>query len=166
LPIKRCKTVAILGTASIGKRSLFLVVLKSLIEDPTKFGLKTSSFYFQTIVGGFWLYDHVQGNDFNVRLLVQLDGTIPLFADMETDQTAPKEHAGVSIFFSPLRSSCYKEVTKSCWLKVMPTWSGEEQADLFNSPQFESEYGKQVAERAYDNMFYSGGSIATISKWR
>lgn len=41
LPNKPCKTIAILGTAGIGKSSLFLVVLKLLFEDPTKFGLET-----------------------------------------------------------------------------------------------------------------------------
>ena len=51
LPLKKRKTVAILGTAGIGKSSLFMVVLKLLIEDPTKFELSTRSFYFQTVPG-------------------------------------------------------------------------------------------------------------------
>jgi hypothetical protein len=44
LPKKSRKTIAILGTAGIGKSSLFLVVLKLFLEDPTRFGLKTRSF--------------------------------------------------------------------------------------------------------------------------
>jgi len=162
LPRKRCKTFAILGTAGIGKSSLFLVVLKFLLEEPTKFGHTTRSFYFQTFPGEIWLYRHVHANDFNVSFVEKgerLDVSIPLFADMETEQGSPKEHAGVSLIFSSFRLSRYKEITKNGWQKVMPTWSADEQTDLFNSPQFAREFGKEVAERAYDNIFYFGGSI-------
>lgn len=108
LPRKRCKTVAILGTAGIGKSSLFLVVLKLLLEDPTKLGLQTRSFYFQTLPGVIWLYHHDHANEFSVHLVErsdQLDATIPLFADMETEHGSPKEHAGISLIFTSFRPS-------------------------------------------------------------
>jgi len=41
---------------------------------------------------------------------------------------------------------------------VMPNWSADEQADYVNSPQFEREYGKEVAQRA-NNISSFGGSI-------
>eukprot|EP00981_Chlorochromonas_danica_P005671 scaffold1170_cov158-Ochromonas_danica.AAC.24 len=45
----RSKTIAILGTAGIGKSALFLVILKRLLENPSTLGLTTRSFYYQTI---------------------------------------------------------------------------------------------------------------------
>ena len=162
LPRKRCKTVAILGTAGIGKSSLFLVVLKLLLEDPTKLGLETRSFYFQTLPGVIWLYHHDHTNEFSVRLVErsdQLDETIPLFADMETEHGSPKEHVGISLIFSSFRPSRFKEVTKNGWRKVLHTWSAEEQANFFHSQQFKSEYGQEVAQRASSNLALFGGSI-------
>ena len=158
LSLKDKKTVAILGTAGIGTSSLFLIVLKLLIEDPTKFGLSARSFYFQTLPGEICLYRHVHANDFSVHKCEELDESIPLFADMEIEQV-PKEHAGVSLIFSSFRASRYHELTKQGWRKVMPTWSADEQADLFSSAQFQSEHGKEVAQRAYENILYFGGSI-------
>jgi hypothetical protein len=162
LPVKHCKTFAILGTAGIGKSAFFLVVLKLLLEDPENFGLTTRSFYFQTVPGVIWLYRHVRANDFSVCIVERgtwLDASIPLFADMEDEQGSPKEHAGVSLIFTSFRLSHYKELTKMGWQKVMPTWSAEEQGVVFNSAQFQSEHGEQVAQRAYDNCLYFGGSI-------
>jgi len=158
LPIKKRKTVAILGTAGIGKSSLFMVVLKLLIEDPTKFELSTRSFYFQTVPGEIWLYRHEHANKFSVHKCERLDASIPLFADMETMQ-GPKEHAGISLIFTSFCPSRYYELTKKGWHKVMPTWSADEQADLFSSAQFQSKRGKEVAQRAYGNILYLGGSI-------
>jgi hypothetical protein len=77
---------------------------------------------------------------------------------METDQ-GPKEHAGVSLIFTSFRRTRYYELTKKGWRKVMPTWSADEQAELFSSAQFQSEYDKEVVQRAYKNIFYLGGSI-------
>jgi len=162
LPLKVRKTIAILGTAGIGKSSLFLVILKLLLDDPTKFGLTTRSFYFQTLPGEIWLYHHDHANEFSVHLVErseQLDATIPLFADMETELGSPKEHAGISLIFTSFRPSRYKELTKKGWRKVMPTWSADEQAQYFNSPQFKSEYSDEKAQRAYDNIQFFGGSI-------
>ena len=48
LPIKPCKTIAMLGTAGIGESSLFLVLLLLLLDTPRQFGLATRSFYYQT----------------------------------------------------------------------------------------------------------------------
>eukprot|EP00981_Chlorochromonas_danica_P002512 scaffold486_cov168-Ochromonas_danica.AAC.2 len=45
----RSKTIAILGTEGIGKSALFLVILKSLLKNPSTLGLTTRSFYYQTI---------------------------------------------------------------------------------------------------------------------
>ena len=42
---------------------------------------------------------------------------------------------------------------------MLPTWSTEKQSEYFRSPQFESEYSKEVAQRAYENIGYFGGSI-------
>ena len=42
---------------------------------------------------------------------------------------------------------------------MLPTWSDEEQSEYFRSPQFESEYSKEVVQRAYENIGYFGGSI-------
>ena len=80
---KACKTFAILGTAGIGKSSLFMVVLKLLLEDPAKFGLKTRSFYFQTRQGKIRLYVPPRGleESFFVRFVPadeELDAAIPL----------------------------------------------------------------------------------------
>eukprot|EP01031_Cornospumella_fuschlensis_P034679 gene34679-41995_t len=111
LPRKHCRTIAILGTAGIGKSSLFLVLLKMLFEDPSQFGLATRSFYFQTLPSDL------------------------------------AEHAGISLIFTSFRPSRFKEITKNGWNKVMPTWSADEQAEYFNSTQFESEYSKEVAKR-------------------
>lgn len=162
LPRKHCKTIAILGTAGIGKSSLFLVLLKLLLDDPSQFGLTTRSFYFQTLPGEMWLYSHVDATEFIVYFVErgeQLDEAVPLFADMETEHGSPKEHAGISLIFTSFRPSRFKEITKNGWRKVMPTWSADEQADFFNSTQFESEHGKEVAQRAYDNIQFFGGSI-------
>jgi hypothetical protein len=78
---------------------------------------------------------------------------------METDIGSPTEHGGISFIFTSFRPSRYKELTKSGWRKIMPTWSADEQADFFNSPQFEMDYGLEVAQRAFGNIPYFGGSI-------
>jgi len=121
LPRKARKIIAILGTAGIGKSSLFLVILKLLLEDPTQFGLMTRSFYYQTARDKTRLYHHESGTSFSV-CFVQADeelyATIPLFADMETDD-APTEHAGISLIFTSFRPSRFKEVTKNGWRKVL-----------------------------------------------
>ena len=161
LPLKARKTIAILGIAGIGKSSLFLVILKLLLEDPTQFGLTTRSFYYQTARDKTRLYRHESGTSFSVRFVQadeELDATIPLFADMET-YDAPTEHVGVSLIFTSFRPSRYKEVTKNGWRKILPTWSAEEQANFFRSPQFESEHGQNVAQRAYSNITFFGGCI-------
>eukprot|EP01035_Chromulina_nebulosa_P001490 gene1490-1994_t len=162
LPMRGRKTIAVLGTAGIGKSSLFLVILKLLLDDPTKLGLTTRTFYFQTYPGEIWLYRHDHANEFGVNLVEnsqQLDANIPLFADMETEMGSPKEHAGISIIFTSFRPSRYQELTKNGWQKVMPTWSADEQAQYFHSPQFKSEYSDETAQRAYDNIQFFGGSI-------
>ena len=161
LPQKNCKTVAIMGTTGIGKSSLFLVLLKLLFDDPGKFELKTRSFYFQTLPGEIWLYRHVHASQFSKHFVErgeELDESIPLFADMETEGR-PYEHTGISFIFTSFKPSGFKELTKQGWRKVMPTWSGQELMNFFNSQQFQSEYGKVVAERAYENIRYFGGSI-------
>ena len=161
LPRKPGKTIAILGTAGIGKSSLFLVLLKLLLDDPSQFGLATRSFYYQSLPGEIILFHHVHANEFSEHLLKRgerLDETFPLFADMETEQ-GPKEHGGISLIFTSFRPSRYKELTKNGWQKILPMWSTEEQADFFSSRQFEREHGKEVAERAYENIRYFGGSI-------
>lgn len=162
LPLKICKTFAILGTAGIGKSSLFFVLLKMLIQDPSQFGLSTRSFYFQTRDEVIWLYRHVHGTEFSPHFVdrgEELDEAVPLFADMETEHGSPKEHAGISFIFTSFRPSRFKELTKKGWRKVMPTWSADEQADYFNSTQFESEYSKEVGLRAYNNIQFFGGCI-------
>ena len=154
LPKKWCPAVAILGTAGIGKSSLFLVVLKLLLEDPARFGLSTRSFYFQTRQDNVWLYQHEVKDSFSCRVVPhdeQLDESIILFADMETD-VSPFEHGGISLIFTSFKPSRFKELTKSGWRKIMPTWSADEQVNFFNSPQFEMEYGREVAQRACDNI--------------
>eukprot|EP01039_Chlorochromonas_danica_P001152 gene1152-1257_t len=78
---------------------------------------------------------------------------------METMDGSPNGHLGVSLIFTAFRLSHFKQLTKNGWRKVMPTWSAEEQADFFNSKQFEREYGKEAALRAYDNMHFFGGTI-------
>jgi len=161
LPRKPCKTIAILGTAGIGKSSLFLVLLMLLLDDPSQFGLATRSFYYQTLPGEITLFHHVHANEFIEHFVERgerLDETFPLFADMETEQ-GPKEHAGISLIFSSFRPSRYKELTKNGWQKILPMWSTEEQADFFSSRQFEREHGKEVAQRAYESIRYFGGSI-------
>ena len=128
---------------------MFLVVLKSLLDDPTIFGLATRSFYFQTEPSEIWLYHHEGANSFSVRMLQRgevLDASIIFFADMVYG--SPKEHAGICLIFASISRSSYREVTKNGWQKMIPTWSADEQAVYFNSPQFQSEYGKEVAQRA------------------
>jgi hypothetical protein len=167
LPKLHCKTIAVLGTAGIGKSSLFLVLLKMLLDDPNQFGLASRSFYFQTRDEVIWLYRHVHATEFSLRFVErgeQLDEAIPLFADMETENGSPKEHAGISLIFTSFRPSRFKELTKNGWRKVMPTWSADEQAEYFSSTQFESEYSKEEAQRAYDNIEYFGGSIRSNIK--
>ena len=162
LPVKHCKTIAILGTAGIGKSSLFLVVLKMLLEDPAHLLSTTRSFYYQTRQDKTRLYHHEVGNTFSSRFVPvgeQLDASIILFADMETADGSPTEHAGISFIFTSFKPSRFKEITKNGWHKVMPTWSADEQAEYFNSTQFEEEYSKGVAQRAYDNILFFGGSI-------
>ena len=160
--IKLCKAVAILGTAGIGKSSLFMLLLKKLIENPIQFGLQTKSFYHQTRPDTIMLYQYENGNIFSCRSVPVgefLDESIILFVDMETMEGSPNEHAGISLIFTSFRASHYKELTKNGWQKVMPTWSANEQAEYFNSPQFEADYGVGVAERAYGNISFYGGSI-------
>jgi len=89
----------------------------------------------------------------------RLNDSFPLFADMESDDGSPREHIGISLIFTSFRPSRYKELTKNGWQKMLPTWSTEEQYEYFRSPQFESEYSKEVAQRAYENIWYFGGSI-------
>ena len=50
------------------------------------------------------------------------------------------------------------------WQKMLPTWSDEEQSEYFRSPQFESEYSKEVVQRAYENIGYSVDPFEGISK--
>lgn len=162
LPRKRCKTIAILGTAGIGNSSLFLVLLQLLLEDPSQFGLKSRSFYYQTRPDVTWLYNHEFGSAFSVRFVPvgeRLDASILLFTDIETTDGSPTEHGGVSIIFTPFRPSRFKELTKNGWRKVMPPWSANEQTAFFQSSHFEHEYGEGVAQRAYENMEFFGGSI-------
>ena len=162
LNLNKRKTFAILGTAGIGKSSMLLVVLKLLFEDPTKFGLKARSFYFQSYPDHAQFYHHDRANEFSVRKvdnLSDLDAAIPLFADMVTMDGCPFEHAGISLIFTSFRPSRYKELTKMGWHKVMPTWSADEQAVFFSSAQFRKQYGEQVAQCAYENIVYFGGSI-------
>eukprot|EP01031_Cornospumella_fuschlensis_P027412 gene27412-33107_t len=162
LTLKHCKTVAILGTTGIGKSSLFLVMLKMLLENPADVLSTTRSFYYQTRQDTTMLYHHEVGNTFSSRFVPvgeQLDASIILFADMATAEGSPTEHAGISFIFSSFRPSRFKEITKNGWHKVMPTWSADEQAEYFNSTQFEEEYNKGVAQRAYDNILLFGGSI-------
>eukprot|EP00597_Dinobryon_sp_UTEXLB2267_P005989 CAMPEP_0170079606 /NCGR_PEP_ID=MMETSP0019_2-20121128/15937_1 /TAXON_ID=98059 /ORGANISM="Dinobryon sp., Strain UTEXLB2267" /LENGTH=175 /DNA_ID=CAMNT_0010293131 /DNA_START=264 /DNA_END=792 /DNA_ORIENTATION=- len=84
----------------------------------------------------------------------QLDASIVLFADMET--TGPLGCVPHLHFIQASRY--YKELIKNGWEMVMPNWSADEQADYVNSPQFEREYGKEVAQRA-NNISSFGGSI-------
>eukprot|EP01039_Chlorochromonas_danica_P005685 gene5685-6269_t len=158
----KSKRIAILGTAGIGKSALFLVILKRLLKDPNTLGLTTRSFYYQTSPAQIWLYRHVQVDEFSLRFVEScelLDEGIPLFADMDTADGSPHGHLGPFIIFTSFRPSRFKELVKNGWRKVMPTWSAEEQAYLFNSTQFEREFGKEVAQRAYDNMQFFGGAI-------
>lgn len=162
LPRLRCKTIAILGTAGIGKSSMFLVLLKMLQEDPSQLGLETRSFYYQTRQDRIWLYQHENKGTYSVRFVKpdeQLNTSIVLFADMETADGSPTEHAGISFIFTSFRPSRFKEITKNRWRKILPTWSWEEQADFFNSTQFEVEYGKEAGQRAYNNIQFFGGAI-------
>lgn len=132
-----------------------------LLDDPDQFGLKTRSFYYQTRGDTTWLYHHETQGAFSCRFVPvgeQRDSSIIQFADMETNDS-PTEHAGVSFIFTSFRSDRFKELTKNGWQKVMPTWSADEQVEYFNSTQFEQDYGKEVAQRAYDNIQYFGGSI-------
>ena len=102
LPVTQCKSVAILGTAGIGKSSLFLFILKLLLEDPNQFGLTTRSFYYQTARNITWLYYHESGTSFSVRFVEnyeRFNETIPLFADLETEEV-PTQHAGISLIFT------------------------------------------------------------------
>jgi hypothetical protein len=118
--------VAFLGTAGIGKSSLFLVVLNLLFKDPSILGLKMRSFYCQTLAKVIWLYQHEAGNPFSYRLVPleeSSEETIPLFADMGTQFGSLRKHTGISLIFTSFRTSRYKELTKSGWRKVMPTWS-------------------------------------------
>lgn len=69
LPKKARKTIAILGTAGIGKSSLFLVILKRLFQDPSQFGLETRSFYFQTRQDKIRLFHHDTGDMLSVRFV-------------------------------------------------------------------------------------------------
>jgi hypothetical protein len=163
LPKKYCKTFAILGTAGIGKSSLFLVLLKSLFDDPSQFGLTTRSFYYQTQSDRteIRLYQEIGKGVFSFRYVSvgeKLDESIILFADMESDGS-PKGHAGISFIFTSFRPSRFKELTKNGWRKVMPTWSADEQEDFFNSSQFKAEHSEEIAVRAYENIQYFGGSI-------
>ena len=89
----------------------------------------------------------------------RLDETFPLFADIETENGSPTEHIGISLIVSSFRPSHYKELTKIGWQKMLPTWSTEELSEYFRSPQFESEYSKEMVQRAYENIGYFGGSI-------
>ena len=133
-----------------------------LLDDPSQFGLSTRSFYYQTRDEVIWLFRHVYANEFIEHFVERgerLDETFPLFADMESENETPNEHIGMSLIVSSFRRSQYHELTKNGWQKMLPTWSYEEQSEYLRSPQFESEYSKEVAQRAYENIGYFGGSI-------
>jgi hypothetical protein len=138
------------------------VLLKLLFDDPSQFGLATRSFYYQTRNEVIWLFHHIHANEFIQHFVERgerLNGMFPLFADMESENGSPNEHVGISLIVSSFQRSHYKELTKNGWQKMLPTWSTEEQSEYFRSPQFESEYSKEVAQRAYENNGYFGGSI-------
>jgi len=40
-----------------------------MLENPTKFGLMTRSFYFQKLLDEIWLYRHFHANEFKDRLM-------------------------------------------------------------------------------------------------
>lgn len=159
LSLKHKKTVAILGTAGIGTSSLFLIVLKLLIEDPTKFGLSTrshSTFRLYLVKFGYtvmcmrMISVSINARNWMYQFLCLLTWRLNRYLK------------STLAFPSSLAHSCasrYHELTKQGWRKVMPTWSADEQADLFSSAQFQSEHGKEVAQRAYENILYFGGSI-------
>jgi hypothetical protein len=165
LPSSKCKTVAILGTAGIGKSAFFLYVLKLLLDDPAQFGLASRSFYYQTLHlrTEIKLYRHEGGDSFSVRSVLvgeELDSSIPLFADMETTDGQPLQHSGLSLIFTSFRKDRYRELVKQGLQRIMPIWTADEQYVLFKSAQFKKQYKEDaVVQRAISNIEYFGGSI-------
>ena len=161
LPKLSCKTVAVLGTAGIGKSSFLLFCIFKLLEDPALFGVSTRSFYFQEEDKEVWLYEHVGGDEFSVRLLDTddpLEATIPMFVDM-LKPISPRSPSGPCLIFTSFQPNRYKELVKDGWSKIMPTWSVEEQAALFASNEFCCEFGTAIAKLAFENIQYFGGAI-------
>lgn len=161
LPKLSCKTVAVLGTAGIGKSSFLLFCIFKLLEDPALFGVSTRSFYFQEEDKEVWLYEHVGGDEFSVRLLDTddpLEATIPMFVDM-LKPISPRSPSGPCLIFTSFQPNRYKELVKDGWSKIMPTWSAEEQSELFASNEFRGEFSMEIAELAFKNIQYFGGAI-------
>lgn len=161
LPKLSCKTVAVLGTAGIGKSSFLLYCIFKLQEDPALFGVSTRSFFFQEEEKEVWLYENVGGDEFTVRLLDAedpLEASIPMFVDMQKP-ISPRPPSGPCLIFTSFQPHRYKELVKDGWSKIMPTWSAEEQSDLFASVEFRGEFNETIAERAFENIHYFGGAI-------
>lgn len=108
-----------------------------------------------------WLYDYVDDDSFSVTLLSaeeKLDPSIPMFVDMQ-EPILPRTPCGPCIIFTSFQPSRYKELIKNGWSKIMPTWSSEEQEELFSSDEFCREFGADVGPRAFKNIEYFGGAI-------
>jgi hypothetical protein len=162
LPLSLRRTVAVLGTAGIGKSVWFLFCLREFLMDPQALQSETRSFYWQTQREFVWFYQHVTNDEYNVIQVPttqQLDTSIVLFADMDTDEPPKRHGAGTCIIFTCCRASRYKEVTKEGWRKVLPTWSEEELVDYFRSDIFACQRGRDIASYACENIKYFGGSI-------
>lgn len=163
LPKKKRKTVVVTGTAGIGKSSFFLFILNLLLKDPSKLGLETKSFYYQTDSGKVTLYRHVKDNEFREEELTRItDNSIPLFADMISDGPPMSNNFGVCFVFSSFRINRFKEIIKSGLMRIMPLWSEQEQYILLESDKFQSETDAEELKKAKKYIKYFGGTMRNI----
>lgn len=159
LPRTDNRTVAVLGTAGIGKSTFLLYCIYRLQDNPAHFRVATRSFYFQEEEDEVWLYKYLGEGSYSVRKARgKLDKTIPLFVDMQKAEL-PRDFDGVCIIFTSFREERFKERTKGGWKKVMPIWSTEEQRKLFDSVRFRDLYGEVIAAMAFHNIYYYGGTL-------
>jgi hypothetical protein len=180
LPLKRCKVVAILGTAGIGKSSFFIVCLDEYLKNPSSLGHDTGckSFYYQTGHSDVWVYEfkgeymndkQLTTYEFNERKLefIEISNTgteWPLFADLKSDDTLPMSHWGATLIFSTNTLRSYKEVTKQGWLKIMPTWTVTELETYVLSEYFKKNRNvdETTCARIFKNSHIFGGVIRHI----
>ena len=154
-PGNRSNVFAVIGTSGIGKSVFFLYYLSQYMKTST-----CKSFYFQDCAGKAYFYEHVADNEFEVTEVMgvrESDTKFPLLVDMKTEEF-PIDFYGPIIIFSSFRPGRYKEITKSGYTLVMPTWNYEEIKAFFLFTELTGE----ALSRLWNRYGKFGGTLRNI----